>query len=64
MVARLDAIYADLLRRREQAETEGCLGELEGIDLTFQFLQEKLDEAQRIARNPTTSLGMPALRSS
>lgn len=64
MVGRLDEIHADLIHRRKQAETEGWLGELEGIDLTLQFLQGKRIEAQRIARFPTTSLGMPAIRPS
>ncbi|MHA7167368.1 hypothetical protein ACX801_04275 [Arthrobacter bambusae] len=37
------------------------LGELEGIDLTLRFLQDKRAEAQRLAGLGPTSLGMPAM---
>jgi len=34
MLPRLNKIETDLLTRRSRAETEGWLGEIEGIDLT------------------------------
>lgn len=40
MPGRLDEIKTDLITRRGLAETKGCLGELEGIDLTLRFRQE------------------------
>jgi hypothetical protein len=40
-IDRLDEIHTDLLLWRNLAETKGWLGELEGIDLTLQFLKEK-----------------------
>ena len=41
MLGRLDEIHTDLLARRAHAETEGWLGEIEGIELTLSFLAEK-----------------------
>ena len=41
MIDRLDEINTDLIARRELAKTKGWLGELEGIDLTLRFLQDK-----------------------
>lgn len=61
-VVRLDEIHEDLITRRGQAESEGWLGELEGVDLTLRFRQEKRIDTQRLARSPTTSLGMPTIR--
>jgi hypothetical protein len=62
MIGRLDEINTDLLARRELAQTKGWLGELEGIDLTLQFLQDKRADAQRLARLGPTNLGIPAIR--
>jgi hypothetical protein len=62
MIARLDEINTDLIARRELAQTKGWLGELEGIDLTLQFLEEKRADAQRSANRGPTNLGMPAIR--
>ncbi|MGH8961705.1 MAG: tyrosine-type recombinase/integrase, partial [Jatrophihabitantaceae bacterium] len=61
MLPRLDELETDLLARRERAQTEGWLGELEGLDLTLRFLADKRDEAQRLIRSPATSLGMPTI---
>lgn len=57
MIPRLDELEEDLLRRREQAEQRGWLGELEGIDLTLTFLKDKRDEARRLSRQPILTIG-------
>jgi hypothetical protein len=61
MLPRLDELEADLLTRRDRAETEGWLGELEGIDLTLSSLRDKRQEAQRLTRTTTGDLGLPIL---
>ncbi len=66
MIPRLDEIHTDLLARRAHAETEGWLGEIEGIDLTLRFLAEKRAETRRLAdvdrgRDTVTVLGMPTI---
>ena len=58
-IDRLDEIDTDLIARREKAQTEGWLGEIEGIDLTLRFLQDKRVDAQHRARLEPTNLGMP-----
>jgi hypothetical protein len=58
MLPRLDEIETDLLTRRSRAEAEEWLGEIEGIDLTLQFLRDKRSQAERAA----TFIGMPAMR--
>ncbi len=63
MIGRLDEINTDLIARRELAQTNGWLGELEGIDLTLRFLQDKRADAHRLARLGPTNLGIPAIRS-
>lgn len=63
MPARLEELEADLLLRRARAETDGWIGEMEGIDLTLSFLRSKRDETQRRARRPAVVLGMPRPRS-
>ena len=55
----LREIHTDLLARRAQAEAEGWLGELEGIELTLLFLQDKRGHAQRLAGSTRVDLGMP-----
>ncbi|MFE1802356.1 DUF317 domain-containing protein [Streptomyces sp. NPDC059517] len=60
--ARLSELEADLLQRRTQAEAEGRIGEIEGIDLTLTFLRAKRDETQRRAQRPAVHLGIPARR--
>lgn len=62
MLARLFELEADLLQRRTQAEAEGWIGEIEGIDLTLTFLRAKRDETQRRAERPAVHLGIPARR--
>ena len=62
MLERLDEIDTDLIARRAQAQTEGWLGELEGIDLTRRFLAEKRADAQRRNTLIPVNLGIPALR--
>ena len=62
MLPRLDELETDLLVRRERAQAEGWLGELEGLDLTLRFMANKRDEAQRLTRSPAAaSLGMPTI---
>ncbi|MFF1252720.1 tyrosine-type recombinase/integrase [Pseudarthrobacter sp. NPDC058329] len=62
MIDRLDEINTDLIARRKLAQTKGWLGELEGIDLTLQFLKEKRFDAQRSAQRGPTNLGIPVIR--
>jgi hypothetical protein len=62
MLDRLGELEQDLLTRRARAEAEQWLGEIEGIDLTLTFLRGKREEAQRAARRPAISLGMPRVR--
>jgi hypothetical protein len=59
MLDRLEEIHTDLLARRAQAEAEGWLGELEGIELTLRFLQDKRGQARRLAGSTRVNLGMP-----
>ncbi len=60
MLRRLDEIEADLLARRQRAESEGWLGEIEGLDLTLSFLRDKRARTQRFARK--VQLGLPKSR--
>ncbi|MFD6986025.1 hypothetical protein ACFWAX_35890, partial [Streptomyces sp. NPDC059956] len=62
MLALLSELEADLLQRRTQAETEGWIGEIEGIDLTLTFLRAKRDETQRRAQRSAVHLGIPTRR--
>ena len=55
MLPRLDELERDLLARRERAEDEGWLGEIDGLDLTLSFLRDKRTRARRL-----TNLGIPA----
>jgi hypothetical protein len=53
----------DLQLRRERAQAEGWLGEIEGIDLTLRFLSDKQQQAERLQKiTGTVALGMPSLR--
>ncbi|MFB7763544.1 tyrosine-type recombinase/integrase [Streptomyces xiamenensis] len=61
MIDRLSEIEADLHTRRQRAESEGWLGEIEGIDLTLSFLVGKREEALRLSRTPVVDLGMPII---
>lgn len=49
MLFRLDALEADLLARRDHAEQQHWLGELEGLDLTLDHLRRKRDQTRRLA---------------
>lgn len=62
MISRLDEINEDLISRRELAQTKGWLGELEGIDLTLRFLQDKRAGAQRLSTLGPRNIGMPRVR--
>ncbi|MFD0723799.1 site-specific integrase [Streptomyces globosus] len=64
MLPRLIELEADLLARRSRAESEGWIGEIEGIDLTLTFLRIKRDETQRRAQHPPVDLGIPRPRTS
>jgi hypothetical protein len=61
MLPRLDEIEDDLLARRARAEHEAWLGEVEGIDLTLTFLQQKREETKRLARIAPVDLGIPVI---
>lgn len=61
MLGRLDELEGDLLARRARAESEGWVGEIEGIDLTLTFLVEKRLRAARQNRPAPSSLGMPTV---
>lgn len=58
MIRRLDEIETDLVKRRERAEIEGWIGEIEGVDLTLTFLRSKRIGAVRLSRR-IVSLGRP-----
>lgn len=62
MIDRLDEINTDLIARRGLAESKGWLGELEGIDLTLRFLQDKRADALRLVALGPTNFDMPAFR--
>ncbi|MFI8489416.1 tyrosine-type recombinase/integrase [Streptomyces rubrogriseus] len=65
MITRLEEIEVDLLARRARAESEGWLGETEGIELTLTLLRQKHSEAMRLSGMPrTVDLGIPAPRQS
>ncbi|MEQ4723886.1 recombinase [Nonomuraea sp. B19D2] len=61
MLDRLNKIETVLVARRERAQAEAWLGEIEGVDLTLTFLRAKRDESQRLVRRPTVDLGIPPL---
>jgi hypothetical protein len=64
MLDRLAEIELDLHARRQRAQTEGWIGEIEGLDLTLTFLRSEREEANRLRRRSPISLGMPALPTS
>ena len=59
MLPRLREIEKDLVLRRKQAEDEQWLGEIDGIDKTLVFLQNKLAETERAMRRSVVDLAMP-----
>jgi len=56
---RLDIIEADLKQRRERAEQENWLGEVEGIDLTLSHLQRQRAQAIRLTNGASIPVGPP-----
>jgi hypothetical protein len=62
MISRLDDLETDLEQRRERAATEDWLGEVEGIDVTLEFLRQKRAEARRLNRTTPVHLGRPTVR--
>jgi hypothetical protein len=56
MLTRLDELETDLLSRRVRAEREGWFGEIDGINLTLRFLQQKRDQTRRAAQVTTVVL--------
>jgi len=62
MLPRLEEIEDDLQVRRSRAAHEGWLGEVEGIDLTLTFLQQRREQTQRLTRVAPVNLGMPGIR--
>lgn len=62
MIGRLGELETDLLTRKARAEDEGWVGEIEGIDLTLRYLDDKRQQANRLNRRPLINLGTPALR--
>ncbi|HUR07348.1 MAG TPA: tyrosine-type recombinase/integrase, partial [Nonomuraea sp.] len=61
MLARLDELETDLLARRTRAESEGWVGEIEGIDMTLTFLRAKRDDTRRRTNRPAVDLGIPPI---
>jgi hypothetical protein len=60
MLPRLDELEADLLTRKVRAESEGWIGEIEGLDLTLTFLRDKRDQTRQLPQPGATHLGIPA----
>jgi hypothetical protein len=58
MLHRLDDLEADLIARRQRADEEGWQGEIEGIELTLDFLRAKREDATRLFSR-THDLGIP-----
>ena len=56
MILRLDELEADLVARRERAETEGWKGEVDGLELTLGHLRDKRDRAIRQRKQTTAPL--------
>ncbi|MET9324737.1 tyrosine-type recombinase/integrase [Streptomyces sp. NPDC003038] len=62
LLPRLAELEKDLLLRRQRAEEEQWLGEVEGINATLTFLHAKQAEAARLSTRPVVDLGLPAPR--
>ncbi|MFE3757564.1 hypothetical protein ACFXO9_24930 [Nocardia tengchongensis] len=60
MVIRLDEIAEDLLFRRQHAETEGWLGEIEGLELTLPAARPHVPLP--MPGDPQAAVGMPTAR--
>ncbi|WP_197289116.1 site-specific integrase [Nocardia sp. NRRL S-836] len=62
MLPRLDELETDLEERRKRAESEGWLGEIEGVDRTLRCLRDKRADALRLTRiTRQVNLGMPTV---
>jgi hypothetical protein len=59
MLPRLDIIGKVLLERRMRAEKEGWFGDIDGINLTLQFLRQKREQSERHSRVAPVPLGLP-----
>jgi hypothetical protein len=62
MLARLQEMEEDLLARRDRAEAEHWLGEIEGINITLSFLRAKREDTRRRTQRPAVDLGIPVTR--
>jgi len=62
MLARLEEMEEDLLARRDRAEAEHWLGEVEGINITLNFLRAKREDTRRRTQRPAVDLGIPVTR--
>jgi hypothetical protein len=62
MLARMDELEEDLLARRARAGAEHWLGEIEGINLTLDFLRSKREDTRRRTQRPAVGLGIPVMR--
>jgi hypothetical protein len=62
-IHRLDDIEADLIARRQRADDDGWQGEIEGIELTLNFLRDKRDNViGRLRRSRDLGIPTPAPR--
>ena len=60
---RLAEIRDNLIARIAEAEREGWLGEVEGLQITLAGADDKLSQIDRRSRNGTAvDLGLPAIR--
>ncbi|MGW5421672.1 hypothetical protein [Streptomyces sp. NPDC003943] len=64
MLPRLAEIEEDLVLRRQRAEEEQWLGDIEGIELTLAFVRAKQADAARLVQRPPVALGIPQGRGS
>ena len=64
LTPRLDEIEADLIARRDRAQSEGWRGEIEGIEVTLDHLRVKRERAQRVGPIEPVALPMPVVRAS
>ncbi|WP_429425581.1 tyrosine-type recombinase/integrase [Nocardia sp. GAS34] len=65
MLTRLDELEEDLIARRSRANEEGWRGEVEGLDLTLNFLRAKRSQTHRALRTGApghAELGMPPVK--
>ncbi|MFI8340757.1 tyrosine-type recombinase/integrase [Streptomyces sp. NPDC085639] len=62
MLPRLAEIEKDLLLRRQRAQEEQWLGEIEGIDMTLTFVRTKQADAARLMQRAPVHLGLPRPR--